>query len=84
MACRYTKVGGTATHPSHCCLTPSERALWYPLSEKLGEPQSWPGHFRDEKNFLTLLGIKPPQFLCCAAQSLDTTPTELSELFMIN
>jgi len=84
MACRHMRVGDIATHPSHCCHTPSERALWYPLSERLGESQSWSGHFRDEKNFLTLLGIKPPQFYGCAAQSLDTTPTELSELLMVN
>lgn len=84
MACRHMRVGGISTHPSHCCLTPSETALWYPLSERLGEPQRWSGHFRDEKNFLTLLGIKPPQFLGCAAQRLDTTPTELSALLMIN
>jgi len=43
MACRHMRVGGIVTHPSHCCLTPSERALWYPMSERLGEPQSWLG-----------------------------------------
>jgi len=34
-------------------------SLWYPLSRRLGGPQSWYGHFGEEKNPLSLARIKP-------------------------
>jgi hypothetical protein len=31
----------------------------YPLNRKLGGPQTWSGHFGEEKSLLPLLGIEP-------------------------
>jgi hypothetical protein len=33
---------------------------WHPLNQRLGGPQSLPGHFGEGKNLLPLAGFKPP------------------------
>jgi hypothetical protein len=50
---------------------PRAKSPRYPLNTRLGVPQSWPGHFGDEKNRLALLGIEP-RFLGRPVRSLFT------------
>jgi hypothetical protein len=39
-------------------LYPWERPQ-YPLNRRLGGPQSWPGCYEEQKNFLPLWGFEP-------------------------
>jgi hypothetical protein len=44
------------SHTGH--FTPGKHPQ-YPLNRTLGVPQSWSGHFGEEKNLLPLLGSEP-------------------------
>jgi len=64
------------SHAGH--FTPGKRPQ-YPLNRMLGVPQSWSGHFGEEKHLLPLPQIKP-RFLCHPAHNLVTILTMVSWL----
>jgi hypothetical protein len=37
------------------------KSPWHPISRRLGKPKRWFRHFREDKNPLPQLGIKPNQ-----------------------
>jgi hypothetical protein len=54
-----TRGGCEWSASSHGRLIPGKEPLSYLLDRMLGGPQSWPEHYEEKKNFLTLLGIEP-------------------------
>jgi hypothetical protein len=59
-------------------VAPSSLSLLLPLNKRMGRPQSESACFGENKNLLLLPGIKS-RFLGCAASSLVTILTELSQ-----
>jgi hypothetical protein len=59
--------------------TPGGKSLRYPLERRLDGPQSWSERYGDERNLLTLPGIKPWS-LAHPARSLVTTLADISRL----